>query len=77
MDLYFCIELALRFPVYGNRTFDHRFIPLPPEHARISIDQFEDRIEERIENGWDGKSIPGISNEKLQRINQKPTETQP
>jgi hypothetical protein len=77
MDPYSRTELALRFPVHGNRTFDHRFIPLPPEHARISIDQFEDRIEERIENGWDGKSIPGISNEKLQRINQKPTETQP
>jgi hypothetical protein len=77
MDPYSRTELALRFPVHSNKTFDHRFIPLPPEHARISVDEFEDRIEQRIEDGWDGKSIPGISNEKLQRINQKPTETQP
>ena len=77
LDPYTRNELALRFPVDHNKFFDHRFIPLPPESARVTTDEFEQRIEQRIQDGWDGKSIPGISNEKLQRINQKPMEHQP
>jgi len=77
LDPYSRQELAVRFPVDHNRAFDHRFIPLPPEHARLSASDFEKRIEQRLENGWDGQPIPGISNEKLQRINSQPTEIQP
>ena len=77
LDPYTHNELALRFPVDHAKYFDHRFIPLPPESARVTTDDFERQILKRIEEGWDGKSIPGISNEKLQRINQKPTEPQP
>ena len=77
LDPYSRQELALRFPVHSNKAFDHRFIPLPPEHARLSVTDFEKRIEQRLDDGWDGKSIPGISNEKLQRINRQSTEIQP
>jgi hypothetical protein len=76
-DPYTRQELAIRFPVHEQKAFDHRFIPLPPEHAKLSVSDFEDRIERRLEEGWDGKSIPGISDEKLHRINTKNTEIQP
>ncbi len=76
-DPYSREELAIRFPVDAGKPFDHRFIPLPPEYARLSVTDFEARVENRIEEGWDGKSIPGISDEKLHRINTKPAGIQP
>ena len=77
LDPYSREELAIRFPVHEAKPFDHRFIPLPPEHARLSVTDFETRIEKRLADGWDGKSIPGISDEKLERINRTNTEIQP
>lgn len=71
LDPYSHKELALRFPVHPNRSFDHRFIPLPPEKDRVPVDSFEQRVENRIETGWDGKAIPGISLEKLEWTNKK------
>ena len=70
-DPYSRKELALRFPVHPNRNFDHRFIPLPPKESRVSVDSFEQRIEERIQQGWDGQPIPGISLQKLEQTNQQ------
>lgn len=69
LDPYSQKELAIRFPVHPNRNFDHRFIPLPPEKDRVPVDAFEQRVEHRIKAGWDGKSIPGISREKLEMTN--------
>ena len=76
-DPYSRQELALRFPVSETAPFDHRFIPLPPEHARLTAVDFEHRIKQRLDDGWDGKSIPGISDQKLREINQKTPENQP
>lgn len=69
LDPYSRQELAIRFPVHPNRTFDHRFIPLPPEKDRIAVDSFEQRVETQLKKGWDGKTIPGISLEKLKLAN--------
>jgi len=70
-DPYSREELAVRFPVHPSRDFDHRFIPLPPEKQRMSVDVFEDQIEAFVQDGWDGTAIPGVSLEKLERINTK------
>ena len=53
MDPYTRTELAHRFQVHAAQTFDHRFIPLPPEAKRMQADSFEDRIEDRLEAGWE------------------------
>lgn len=70
-DPYSRQELAVRFSVDPRRDFDHRFIPLPPKKNRVSADDFEQTIEEAVDNGWDGQPIPGVSLEKLERINKK------
>ena len=70
-DPYSRQELAVRFSVDPRRDFDHRFIPLPPKKNRVSTDDFEQTIEEAVDNGWDGQPIPGVSLEKLERINKK------
>jgi hypothetical protein len=70
-DPYSRQELAVRFPVHPNRDFDHRFIPLPPEKQRLSVNVFEDQITGFVQDGWDGTAIPGVSLEKLERINTK------
>ena len=70
-DPYSRQELAIRFPVHPDRNFDHRFIPLPAQKDRISIDVFEQQVEQHVEAGWNGKPIPGISLEKLEWTNQK------
>ena len=68
MDPYQKKEIAIRFPVHINRSFDHRFIPLPEKSRRTPIEQFELSISNRVQNGWDGTPIPGTSIERLQRI---------
>jgi hypothetical protein len=68
-DPYSRQELAVRFPVHPKRDFDHRFIPLPPEKQRMSVDMFESQIEAYVLDGWDGQPIPGVSLEKLEAIN--------
>ena len=70
-DPYSRQELAVRFPVHPSRDFDHRFIPLPSEKQRLSVSVFEDQIETFVQDGWDGQAIPGVSLEKLERINTK------
>ncbi|MFT5685152.1 MAG: hypothetical protein ACI8RZ_006101, partial [Myxococcota bacterium] len=47
----------------------HRFIPLPPEDERVNTIDFEEHILTRVQTGWDGQPIPGVSAEKLSRIN--------
>ena len=70
-DPYSRQELAVRFSVDPRRDFDHRFIPLPPKKNRVSTEEFEQTIDEAVDNGWDGQPIPGVSLEKLERINKK------
>jgi hypothetical protein len=49
--------------------YDHRFLPLPAEGERVSLADFEARIEDRVARGWDGQPIPGASLETLRAIN--------
>ena len=70
-DPYSRQELAVRFAVDPRRDYDHRFIPLPPKKNRVSVQDFELTIEESVSNGWDGQPIPGVSMEKLEKINKR------
>ena len=69
MDPYSQKEIVHRYALHPSQKFDHRFIPLPQKQDRISTEIFEDQIWSGLDNGWDGNPIPGVSSEKLQRIN--------
>ena len=69
MDPYTQKEIVHRYALHPSQKFDHRFIPLPPKNNRVPTQMFEEQIWTGIENGWDGNPIPGVSSEKLQRIN--------
>lgn len=62
-------EMVVRFTMTQNTPYDHRFIPHPPADQRVYLDEFEQKVLERVEDGWDGQSIPGVSDDKLARIN--------
>lgn len=49
--------------------FDARFLPHPAEEHRIYLDTLLEQIQTRLDAGWDGKPIPGLSLDKLQEIN--------
>ena len=69
MDPYSRQLIVHRFPVSATTEFDHRFIPLPSQDERVNTIDFEDHILTRVESGWDGQPISGVSTEKLSRIN--------
>jgi len=68
LDPYSQEKIVVRFIPEGRLAYDHRFIPLPKEENKIYLSDFVDRIQNRIEQGWDGKSIPGVSDERLRTI---------
>ena len=68
MDPYSQEKIVLRFAPLGKQKYDHRFIPLPNEDDKVFMSDFIDRIEARVEQGWDGKAIPGASLERLRKI---------
>lgn len=50
-------------------AFDARFLPHVEPEKRLYIDDLFDRIETRLDTGWDGKPIPGLSATRLEAIN--------
>jgi len=71
MDPYQRKEIAVRFPVHIQNSFDHRFIPLPPPKQRTTTANFELSITNRVHQGWDGRAIPGTSSSRLEKISPK------
>lgn len=69
MDPYSRQEIVQRFTLPLGRTYDHRFIPLPPEEDRVALDDLVDRVSDRLDLGWDGQPIPGVSPDKLLQRN--------
>ncbi|RME21866.1 MAG: hypothetical protein D6798_17215 [Deltaproteobacteria bacterium] len=68
-DPYTRDDIVQRFNPPLGRAYDHRFVPLPPESQRVSVDEFVEHIEERVALGWDGRPIPGIDPAELRRRN--------
>ena len=50
-------------------AYDSRFMPHPAPQYRQDLDTLLDRVESRVQAGWDGKPIPGMSLDALQRVN--------
>jgi len=69
MDPYSQELIAQRFAPPPRQKYDHRFIPLPKEENRLLLSDLIDQIENRVEQGWDGKPITGASMKRLQKIN--------
>lgn len=62
-------EMVVLFTLPYDRAYNAEFIPHPPVGERLGYAAFADRIRSRVQAGWDGRSIPGISDEKLRTIN--------
>lgn len=54
-----------------NSNYDARFLPHPPAKKRVYLDDLVDQVQARLDTGWDGKPIPGISNTRLETVNTK------
>ena len=61
-------EMVVQFANRQDQWYDHRFIPHPPEGQRPAAVDLEARVQVRVEQGWDGKPIPGANPDKLRRI---------
>jgi len=61
--------LAQTFTVRPGVVYDGRFIPPPPAGSRVYLDDVIDQVETHLDAGWDGQAIPGISTDKLVKIN--------
>lgn len=58
-----------RFHPQDGLRFDARFLPHPDPEHRVYLDDLMEQVQRRLDTGWDGQSIPGISPERLERIN--------
>lgn len=56
---------------HGNARdrFDARFLPHPAPEHRQYLDDLRERVQQRLDTGWDGQPIPGISSDRLIQIN--------
>jgi hypothetical protein len=61
--------MVVRFTVPYTQAFDARFVPNPPAAERVSVEALRSRVNARIDAGWDGAPIPGVSSERLHKIN--------
>lgn len=61
--------LVVRFMLSQDRAYDARFIPMPPADQQVTLASVESSVRARATLGWDGKSIPGISDAQLRTIN--------
>jgi hypothetical protein len=71
LDPYSQEKIAQRYVAAAGKAYDHRFIPLPEQTNRLFVVDLVSSIEKRVQTGWDGNSIPGSSNVRLERINRK------
>lgn len=52
----------------AGEPFDARFLPHPAPENRLYLSELQQRVDERVTTGWDGKPIPGISLQRLHEI---------
>lgn len=61
--------ILVQFTIPQDKAYDARFIPFPAVAERVPLSAMEAQIRARVELGWDGKPIPGISADRLRAIN--------
>ncbi|MEZ4239249.1 MAG: hypothetical protein R3F59_24465 [Myxococcota bacterium] len=50
-------------------VYDARFLPHPSPEHRLYLDDLRAEVQERLDHGWDGQPIPGLSVDRLRTIN--------
>ena len=53
----------------GGDTYDHRFLPHPRPEDRVYLDELIERVQARLDIGWDGKEFAGFTSTQLQQRN--------
>jgi hypothetical protein len=71
LDPYSQEKIAQRYVAVAGKAYDHRFIPLPKQGDRLFVIDLVDTIEKSVAAGWNGVSIPGSNDARLERINRK------
>lgn len=66
-------DMVVNFSLPYTEEFDARFVPAPPKEQRVSLESFGAAVQARVELGWDGRPIPGVSVEHLRSINRLQT----
>lgn len=61
--------LVVQVSVPYGRVYDARFLPVPPKGQRVALSSLESQVRARVDLGWDGQPIPGISADRLRAIN--------
>lgn len=61
--------IAQRAWVPFAEVYDHRFVPYPAPDHRLYTDDLLGAVESRLDVGWQGDPIPGISPTRLAEIN--------
>jgi hypothetical protein len=62
-------KLVQRWHTSTMTHFDARFLPFPEAETRVYLTDLIDTVNNRLDVGWNGDSIPGISNSELHEIN--------
>jgi hypothetical protein len=60
---------VVRFSGKPNAPYDHRFLVHPKAEDRFYLEDLIERVETRLDVGWDGQPIPGISPQRLRTVN--------
>jgi hypothetical protein len=59
---------VVRYTAQSEMRYDARFLPVPKSN-RVYLDDLLNQVNSRLKTGWDGRPIPGISNDRLKAIN--------
>lgn len=60
---------AMTWAMSKSTPYDARFLPHPAPEDRVYLDDLREQVQHRLDLGWDGQPIPGITAERLQQIN--------
>ncbi len=60
---------AFNWHASANSKYDHRFLPHKLAENRLYVGELRQVVAQRLETGWDGKEIPGLSTEQLKTRN--------
>ena len=62
-------RLVQRWHTGTMAHFDARFLPFPETNERLYLTDLVESVNNRLDVGWNGDAIPGISNSELKEIN--------
>lgn len=60
---------VMRYHPRAGLQFDARFLPHPAPEAREYLDDLVAQVQARLDRGWDGTPVPGLSPERLEQLN--------